>query len=66
MSATAEFLSKAAAAFNNKQGDVLSGLLLPDIDGPEVELITEELLPVCQTIMIHKTSREFKQRLRRS
>ncbi|KAF8470364.1 hypothetical protein JB92DRAFT_3135155 [Gautieria morchelliformis] len=45
MSATAEFLSKAATAFQHKQGDVLSQLVLPDLNDPDVELISEELLP---------------------
>ncbi|KAF8529506.1 hypothetical protein JB92DRAFT_3106767 [Gautieria morchelliformis] len=45
MSATAEFLSKAATAFQHTQGDALSQLVLQDLNDPDVELISEELLP---------------------
>jgi hypothetical protein len=55
MSATAEFLSKAAIAFKNKQGDILSQLVLPDLNDPDVELITVELLPVRQAMMTQWT-----------
>ena len=62
MSATAQYLSKAAAAFKSKQGYVLLELLLPDLNDPDVEQITEELLPVRRTILLRLT--KVKQRFR--
>jgi hypothetical protein len=57
MSATAQYLSSAAAAVESKQGDVLANMVLPDLSDPTVELITEELLPVRPTMLQGLTNR---------
>lgn len=56
MSATAEFLSSAVAAFKSKQGQVLAELILPNLSDPVVEQLTEELLPVRHTMNATKNS----------
>ena len=64
MTATAQLLTKAAVAFKNKQGHVLSELLLPNLNDADIEQITEELLPVRQPMMPQRTYKEVKQRFR--
>jgi len=46
MTATAQFLERAVAAYKTKQGYTLVGIILPDLQHPDVKHITEELLPV--------------------
>jgi len=46
MSATAQFLARAAAAYKTKQGHVLADILLPDLEHPDIAQIIDELLRV--------------------
>lgn len=46
MSATARYLSRASSAYKNRDGVLLSQILFIEQD-PDVEIIANELLPVC-------------------
>ena len=54
MTATAQFLENAAAAYKTRQGDALVGIILPELDHPDLEQIIEELLPV-GVVVRHRT-----------
>jgi len=50
METTIQYLSEAAAVYKVRQGRRFSVLLLPDLEDPIIQQITQELVPVCSIV----------------